>query len=269
MKIFSSIVLGFILFTSCNGCNSNASVDSSNNSASVSSVETAKPQYQIIAQYPHSNTSFTEGLEYHDSTLIESTGLNEKSKLARVDIKTGKDIIKVDLDKKYFGEGITQLNGKIYQMTYKEEKCFVYDAKTFKKINELSYKGEGWGMTNNGKQIIMSNGSNNLYYRNANTFAEENVIAIFDENGPLGNINELEYVDGFVYANIWYKSYIAKIDPKSGRVVAKYDFTGLMSQYMQGLGDEAVLNGIAYNPATKNFYITGKNWPLLFEIKFN
>lgn len=269
MKIMGLVIIGFVLITSCNGCNSNASVDSSNNSASVSSVETAKPQYQIIAQYPHSITSFTEGLEYHDSTFIESTGLNKKSKLARVDIKTGKDILKVDLDKKYFGEGITQLNGKIYQMTYKEEKCFVYDAKTFKKINELSYKGEGWGMTNNGKQIIMSNGSNNLYYRNATTFAEENVVAIFDENGPLGNINELEYVDGFVYANVWYKNYIAKIDPKSGRVVAKYDFTGLMNQYLQGLGDEAVLNGIAYNPTTKNFYITGKNWPLLFEIKFN
>ncbi|MFY7963476.1 MAG: glutaminyl-peptide cyclotransferase [Chitinophagaceae bacterium] len=268
MKLLGSIILGFVLLTSCNGCNSNASVDSNNNSASTS-VETAKPPFQIVAQYPHSNTSFTEGLEYHDSTFIESTGLNGQSKLARTDIKTGRDILKIDLDKKFFGEGITQLNGKIYQLTYKEEKCFVYDAKTFKKLNELSYKGEGWGMTNNGKQIIMSNGSNNLYYRNANTFIEENVVAIFDENGPLGNINELEYVDGFVYANIWYKSYIAKIDPKSGRVVAKYDFAGLISQYLPGLTDEAVLNGIAYNKSTKNFYITGKNWPLVFEIKFN
>jgi glutamine cyclotransferase len=266
MKILSLLFLSIIAIISCN---SNASVDSSNNSASVSSVETAKPQYQIIAQYPHSNTSFTEGLEYHDSTFIESTGLNERSKLARVDLKTGKDIFKIDLDKKYFGEGITKLKEKIYQMTYKEEKCFVYDAKTFKKLGELSYKGEGWGMTNDGKQIIMSNGSNNLYYRNATTFAIENTIAIFDENGPLGNINELEYVDGFVYANVWYKNYIAKIDPKSGRVVVKYDFTSLISQYLQGIGDEAVLNGIAYNPNTKNFYITGKNWPLLFEIKFN
>ncbi len=264
MKILSLLSLCFIAIISCN---SNASVDSAN--TTTQTTETAKPQFQIIAQYPHSNTSFTEGLEYHDSTFIESTGLNEKSKLARVDIKTGKDILKIDLDKKYFGEGITQLNGKIYQMTYKEEKCFVYDAKTFKKLSELSYKGEGWGMTNDGKQLIMSNGSNNLYYRNTTTFAIENTIAIFDENGPLGNINELEYVDGFVYANLWYKNYIAKIDPKSGRVVAKYDFTNLISQYLQGIRDEAVLNGIAYNPTTKNFYITGKNWPLLFEIKFN
>jgi len=269
MKILSSIILGFVFFASCNGCNSNASLDSTDSSAAVSSAEIAKPQYQIIAQYPHANTSFTEGLEYHDSAFIESTGLYAESKLCRTNIATGKDIQKVDLDKKYFGEGITQLKGKIYQMTYKEEKCFVYDAKTFKKINELSYKSEGWGMTNDGKQLIMSNGSNNLFYRNPNTFAVENTIAIFDENGPLGNINELEYVDGFVYANVWYKNYIAKIDPKSGRVVAKYDFTGLINQYMPGLSDEAVLNGIAYNPTTKNFYITGKNWPLLFEIKFN
>ena len=265
MKLYSSIILAFIFIVSCN---STTAVD--NNNTTAPSTETAKPQFQLIAQYPHSVTSFTEGLEYRDSTFIESTGLYETSKLCRTNIKTGKDILKVDLDKKYFGEGITQLNGKIYQMTYKEEKCFVYDAKTFKKLNELNYKGEGWGMTNDGKQLIMSNGSNNLYYRNANTFAEENVIAIFDEHGtPLGNINELEYVDGFVYANVWFKNYIVKIDPKQGKVVARYDVENLMNQYMPGLGNDDVLNGIAYNPTTKNFYITGKNWPLLFEIKFN
>lgn len=269
MKL-SFILVGFVLFTSCNGCNSSASVDNDSSNTAVSSAEAAKPQFQIIAQYPHNATSFTEGLEYRDSTFIESTGLYGESKLCRTNIATGKDIQKVDLDKKYFGEGITQFNGKIYQMTYKEGKCFVYDAKTFKKLSELSYKGEGWGMTNDGKQLIMSDGSNNLFYRNPNTFAVENTIAIFDDTGkPLDSINELEYVDGFVYADVWFKKYIAKIDPKSGRVVAKYDFTGLMSQYLPGLSDEAVLNGIAYNPTTKNFYITGKNWPLLFEIKFN
>lgn len=270
MKIFSSIILGFVLFTSCIGCNSNASVDNDSSNTSVSSAETAKPQYQIIAQYPHNATSFTEGLEYIDSTLYESTGLNAQSKLARVDLKSGKDILKIDIDKKYFGEGITLLNNKIYQLTYQTEKAFLYDAKTFKKLNEFSYKGEGWGMTNDGKQLIMSNGSNNLIYRNAATFAEENTIAIFNENGsPLGSINELEYVDGFIYANIWQTDYIVKIDIAKRKVISRYDFSSLRNQYLAGDGNAEVLNGIAYNPTTKNFYITGKNWPLLFEVKFN
>ena len=269
MKIFSSIILGFVLFASCNGCNNTASVDTGQSSSEIS-TEAVKPQYQIIAQYPHNASSFTEGLEYKDSTLYESTGLNAHSKLARVDLKTGKDILKIDIDKKYFGEGITLLDNKIYQLTYQTEKAFLYDAKTFKKLNEFSYKGEGWGMTNDGKQLIMSNGSNNLIYRNAVTFAEENTIAIFNENGsPLGNINELEYVDGFIYANIWQSDYIVKIDLEKRKVVARYDFSNLRNQYLAGDTNAEVLNGIAYNPKTKNFYITGKNWPLLFEIKFN
>ncbi|MBS4043323.1 MAG: glutaminyl-peptide cyclotransferase [Chitinophagaceae bacterium] len=261
MTKISSIILSFIVMISCNS-----------NSASESlSTPTPSQQksFQIVNQYPHNVTSFTEGLEYRDSCLYESTGLNGTSKLSKIDINTGKDLLTINLDKKYFGEGITIINNKIFQLTYQEEKCFVYDLKTFKKLQEFSYKGEGWGMTNDGKQIINSNGSNNLYYRNANSFAEENIIAIFDENGPLANINELEYVDGFIYANVWYKNYIVKIDPKQGKVVAKYDFTGIINQYMPNLHQDAVINGIAYNSTKATFYITGKNWPLLFEVKMN
>jgi len=266
MKIFSSILLVFFVIVSCN---SNA-VETNNNSTSSENIEAAKPQFQLIAQYPHNATSFTEGLEYRDSTLYESTGLNAQSKLARVDLKTGKDILKIDIDNKYFGEGITMLNGKIYQLTYQTEKAFLYDAITFKKLKEFSYKGEGWGMTNNGKQLIMSNGSNNLIYRNATTFAEENTVAIFDENGkPLDSINELEFVDGYVYANIWQTDYIVKIDVAKGKVVARYNFNNLKLQYQSSVPNIDVLNGIAYNASTKNFYITGKNWNLLFEIKLN
>lgn len=261
MKNKSLLVLLFIVIISCN-----------NNTASENNITNNPIQQtniQIINQYPHNVNSFTEGLEYRDSVLYESTGLNGTSKLAKINLQTGKDITQTNLDKKYFGEGITILNNKIYQLTYKEEKCFVYDAKTLKKISEFSYKGEGWGMTNDGKQIINSNGSNNLYFRNINNFNEDNIISIFDENGPLGNINELEYVDGFIYANVWYKNYIAKIDPKQGKVVAKYDFSNIINQYLPGLHVDAVLNGIAYNATNKTFYITGKNWPLLFEVKLN
>ena len=245
-------------------CNSNNASESINNATPVQ-----QQNFQIINQYPHNEASFTEGLEYRDSSLYESTGLNGTSKLSKIDLNTGKDLLTINLDKKYFGEGITIINSKIFQLTYKEEKCFVYDVKSFKKLQEFSYSGEGWGMTNDGKQIINSNGSNNLYYRNATTFAEENIIAIFDENGPLANINELEYVDGFIYANVWYKNYIVKIDPKQGRVINKYDFTGVINQYMPNLHPDAVINGIAYNKQKGTFYITGKNWPLLFEVKMN
>ncbi len=260
MKFLSTITICFLTIISCN---------SNSASESVSSPATQQQSFQIINQYPHNDESFTEGLEYKDSSLYESTGLNGTSKLSKIDINTGKDLQTTNLDKQYFGEGITIINNKIFQLTYKEEKCFVYDVNTFKKLQEFSYKGEGWGMTNDGKQIINSNGSNNLYYRNANTFAEENIISIFDENGPLANINELEYVDGFIYANVWYKNYIVKIDPKQGKVVAKYDFSGLMNQYMPNLHQDAVINGIAYNKQKGAFYITGKNWPLLFEVKMN
>ncbi len=262
MKILSLISFCFLATISCN--NSSVETNDSNTSTPTTEAE-AKPQFQVIAQYPHNTTSFTEGLEYVDSTMYESTGLNGQSKLAKVDLKTGKDLQKIDIDKKYFGEGITIINNKLFMVTYQTEKGFVFDAKTLKKLSEFTYKGEGWGMTNDGKQIIMSNGTNNLSYRNATTFAEETVKSIFDENGPLGNINELEYVDGFIYANIWQTNYIVKIDPKQGKVVAKYDLTSIANQ----CPNADVLNGIAYNKKAKTFYITGKNYPLLFEIKLN
>lgn len=265
MKFLTILFVSFAI-TACN--NSNAvEIADANNPTNV--VVEAKPQFQVVAQYPHNNTSFTEGLEYNDGTMYESTGLNGQSKLAKVHLKTGKDFQKIDIDKQYFGEGITVVNGKLFMVTYQTEKGFVFDAKTLKKLSEFGYKGEGWGMTNDGKQIIMSNGTNNLSYRNATTFAEENVKAIFDENGPVANINELEYVDGFIYANVWLTNYIIKIDPAKGKVIAKYDLTSLINQYLPNLDRDNVLNGIAYNKISKTFYITGKNWPTLFEMKLN
>jgi glutamine cyclotransferase len=266
MKIFYFVSILFFAITSCN--NSNA-VETNDSSTSTQNTSAIKPQFEVIKQYPHNTSSFTEGLEYIDSIMYESTGQFGQSKLAKVDLKTGQDLLKIDIDKKYFGEGITTINNKLFMVTYQTEKGFVFHAKTFKKLSEFSYKGEGWGMTNDGKQIIMSNGTNNLSYRNATTFAEETVKAIFDENGPVGNINELEYVDGCIYANIWQTNYIVKIDPKQGKVIAKYDLTSIVNQYITNSPNADVLNGIAYNKKSKTFYITGKNWPLLFEIKFN
>lgn len=240
--------------------------------------EPAVLSYNIVNVYPHNTGSYTEGLEWHNGFLYESTGDTKKlgvSKLARIDLPTGNDLQQIQLGKAYFGEGMTVLNGKIYQLTYQEGKCFVYDFNTFKKIKEFTYSGEGWGMTNDGKYLIMDNGSNQLYYRDPETFQVVKSVGVFDNNGPVAGINELEYVDGFIYANIWLTNYIVKIDPASGNVIGKADFSYVLNKYAPGaIPDESqstdeVFNGIAYDPVGKRFFVTGKHWPKLFEVKFN
>ena len=254
------------------GCKNKTEADQT---APPENIVPALLNYNITNIYPHNTGSYTEGLEWHDSTLYESTGNYGQSKLARISLQTGKDIKKTDLAKEYYGEGITVLNGKIYQLTYMEGKCFVYDFKTFKKIGEFTYKGEGWGMTNDGKYLIMNNSTNNLYFRNPETFEIVKVVPVFDNNGPLDSINELEFVNGFIYSNVFTKNDIVKIDPVTGRVVARADFSYVLNKYAPGaISDEeqnrnSVLNGIAYDSVGKRFFITGKNWPKLFEVKFN
>ena len=260
------ILFFFLIVFALTACDNTNSEQTLNNGITPPAVL----NYTVVNVYPHDPSSFTEGLEWHDSSLYESTGLDGKSKLARIDLKTGKDLLRIDLAKDIFGEGITVLNGKLYQLTYQTGKCFVYDFKTFKKISEFTYEGEGWGMTNDGKHLIMNNGNNNLYYRDPETFKIVNTVGVIDNNGPLAKINELEYVDGFIYSNIWTTNYIVKIDPNSGHVIAKADLTNLINQYLpQTIEEGSVLNGIAYDSLGKRFFITGKNWPKLFEVKFN
>lgn len=227
--------------------------------------------YTVVNVFPHDTAAFTEGFEFHDGVLYESTGQYGFSWLSKNELTTGKEISKAKLANQFFGEGITILNGKIYQLTYKENKCFVYDSATFKKLNEFTYEGEGWGMTNDGKHLIMDNGSNNLYFRDPETFKIVETVGVVDNNGGVSMINELEYVDGAIYSNIYLKDYILKIDPKSGHVLAKADLGGLKEKSLQGaFYDKAdVLNGIAYDKAGKRFFITGKNWAKIFEVKFN
>jgi glutamine cyclotransferase len=173
----------------------------------------------------------------------------------------------VQLDQKYFGEGITVLHDTLYQLTYRENIVFIYDVKTFKKLKELPFKGEGWGMTNDGKNLIVSNGSSSLYYYEPGTFNLLKVVNVTENGSAVPNINELEYVDGFVYANQWQYPYIVKIDPASGNVVSKLDLSSLVDSVHKDPHAE-VLNGIAYNHATKKFYVTGKNWPDIYQIQF-
>jgi glutamine cyclotransferase len=259
--------LSVVFLAACGGDSGSQSTET----VTVPSNEPPALSYTVTNIYPHDATSFTEGLEWYNNNLYESTGLNNKSKLAKVDLKTGKDLQKVTFPE--FGEGITILNGKLYQLTYTEKKCFVYDVNTFKKIKEFTYDGEGWGMTNNGKQLIMNNGGHSLYFRNPETFVIEKTIEVTDNNGPVKMINELEWVNGDLYSNIWQTNYIIKINPESGKVLAKADLTSFINQYVpdmveKGEKEGAYLNGIAYDSTAKRFFITGKLWPKLFEVKF-
>ena len=268
MKANIFLVVFITTLVACTSCNENGKDKPAINN------EPKQLTYNITAVYPHDATSYTEGLEWHDGFLYEGTGDAEytgKSKLAKVDLKTGKDVQKINLAKEYFGEGITMLNGKIYQATYQQQKCFVYDAKSFAKLKEFTYEGEGWGLTNDGKQIIMSNGGSNLYFRDSETFAITKTVAVTNNYGPLSAINELEYVEGFVYANVWTTNKIVQIDLATGKVIAEANFDDLFIKYAPEFKDAKmdVLNGIAYDSVGKRFFITGKYFPALFEVTFN
>lgn len=263
MKKQYGFLLSLLIF-SIIGCNSS---DTNNTNTPQNSVPISAPS--IVSTLPHDTSYFTEGLEFYDSSLLESTGQYGPSKLLQLDPKTGKVLKEVKLGDKFFGEGITVLHDTLYQLTYREKVVFVYDVKTFKKIKELPFDGaEGWGMTNDGKNIIVSTGSSNLYYYEPGTFKLLKTVAVSENGTPVPNVNELEYVDGYVYANQWQYDYIVKIDPSNGNVVAKYDLGGLHDSVTRLDPNSEVLNGIAYNKTTKKFYVTGKNWPQMFEIQF-
>ena len=225
--------------------------------------------YTIGAQYPHDTLAFTQGLEFYKGELYEGTGENGESQLRKVDLKTGKVLQKVDLDKKYFGEGITFFGDKIYQLTWESHVVFQYDL-DFKLLKTFPIPTEGWGLTHDDKDLIVSDGSSKLYFRDPNTLDTVRTINVSDNNGLVNNLNELEYIKGFIYANIWQTDYIVKIDPATGKVVGKADFTDLLKHHGLTVYDlNDVLNGIAYDSVTGKTYITGKRWPAIFEVTFN
>jgi glutamine cyclotransferase len=231
--------------------------------------------FQIVNQYPHDVNSFTEGFLFHDHKLFESTGAPENSPQARslfgiVDLKTGKIDVKAEIDKTiYFGEGIVFLAGKVFQLTYKNRKAFIYDAKTFKNTGTFDYTNmEGWGLTTDGKSLIMSDGTSYLTYINPTTYQVEKTLGIEENAYPLIHINELEYIKGFIYANVWMTNTIVKIDPNTGDVVAKMDLTDLSQQSKIQNPNALEMNGIAYDSISDKVLVTGKFWPTIYEIQF-
>lgn len=219
----------------------------------------------IVSSFPHNPTSFTQGLEFDEGILYEGTGQKGQSLVAKVDIKTGEQLKKIGIDATYFGEGITVFGDKLYQLTWQEQKCFVYDKNTLQLEKNIPYAGEGWGLCNDGTSLIMSDGSERITFRNPKTFEIERTIEVYTHQGAVTNLNELEYADDLIYANVWMTNKIAVIDPRNGKVLAEIDASALVKD---GRGNGDVLNGIAYNDKTNKWYMTGKNWIKLFEVTF-
>lgn len=230
--------------------------------------------FEVQKTFPHDTSSFTEGLEYHDGVLYESDGGRASqeegpSSLRKVDISTGKLLKKLDTDPVIFSEGITVIGNKIVQLTYTEKIGFVYDKDTFKILSKFSYTvgREGWGLCNDGKQIYNSDGTNRIFFLDLNDYHQIGYVDVYDDKGPVNNLNELEYIDGMLFANIWQSDDIVVIDPKTGAVVKRINLTTLYPKAQRDADGADVLNGIAWDAAGKRLFVTGKKWPHLYQIK--
>jgi glutamine cyclotransferase len=244
----------------------------STNRTSVVFLQAEQPErlsYRIINTYPHDIHAYTQGLVYENGFLYEGTGQYNESSLRKVSIKTGEPLRIVNLPGEIFGEGITIFGNRIFQLTYKSQVGFVYDKETFERLQKVYYENkEGWGLTNNGTNLIMSDGSNLIYYMDPEYFTETGRLEVYDDNGPVERLNELEYINGMIYANIYGSDEIVVINPQSGSVTAKIDFKGILPEKDRHSRID-VFNGIAYNPDNQTIFVTGKYWPKLFEVKLS
>ncbi|MEM9687415.1 MAG: glutaminyl-peptide cyclotransferase [Bacteroidota bacterium] len=233
----------------------------------LSPVAPRRYTYKIINEYPHDMDAYTQGLEFYNDTLYESTGRKGKSELRKIAYKTGEVVARTQLDDTYFGEGLTIMNDKIYVLTWQSGKGFVYDLKTLNLLSSFAYgeSKEGWGLCNDGKKLFKSDGTEKIWIVNPETLAEEANIQMVTHTSVFSKANELEYVNGKIYANTYLKDGVMIINPETGIIEGVIDFRGLKAKVTQH-EDLDVLNGIAYNPKTKTFFITGKNWDMLFEV---
>lgn len=270
-------LLGILLLTNtlCGvGCEGGAPATANGGAAAANKSPGANPAaeqvtvhgYEVVNAFPHDPSAFTQGLIFHEGALIESTGIEGRSTLRRVELQTGKVIQKIDVPPFFFAEGLTLFGGKLYQLTWKGEKGFVYDPRTFEKTGEFTYRGEGWGLTRDAESLILSDGTAQLRFLDPNTYEVRRTIQVKDRGRPVEELNELEYVKGEIYANVWHENRVARIDPQTGRVRGWIELSGLLRPG-EANDPEAVLNGIAYDEAGDRLFVTGKLWPKLFEVR--
>jgi len=268
--IFAALILAF------NQCNT-VENQGERTTEDVTSTAVPKPAiipYTVINAYPHDTSAFSQGLEFYKGELLESTGLYGKSTLRKVDVTTGKIIKNLPLDEKYFGEGITILNDTLYQLTWQEHEILVYKPETFQLIKKMKWNYDGWGITNDGKSLYMTDGSDKIYVVRPYDLKLQKIISVSDNLGPLNNLNELEFINGSIYANRLEYDYIVRINPTNGIVNGTINLKDVLQQYskidltyIKTNPNGAVLNGIAWNPSTKKMFITGKLWPILIELQ--
>lgn len=263
-----------VLLVACEGKKESKAPSQAPASSEPAVIPVKQLHYTIVNRFPHDEKAFTEGFLFHEGQLYESTGSPDnlpqtQSLIGIVDLKTGQLNKKVELDRAvYFGEGISILNNKIYQLTYKNKQGFIYDVKSFKKLGQFTYENEeGWGMTTDGASLIMSDGTSKLTYLDPFTMKPLKSLTITDNGAEVGHLNELEFVKGFIYANVWLTNYLMKIDPQNGRVVAKLDLSGLMNEVKVTHPGASEMNGIAFHATNNHLYVTGKMWPTIYELE--
>jgi len=234
--------------------------------ATASARATPKYTFAIVRVFPHDTSAYTQGLAYRDGFLYGGTGRNGQSSLRKVRLETGEVTQRLDLASEYFGEGITLVKDKVVQITWKSGVGFVYDLNNFQLLRKFSYSGEGWGLTANGHQLFMSDGTSEIRVFDAETLRQIRRFKVHDGPTPVDQLNELEFVEGQIFANVWHTNLVARISPQTGKVVGWIDLNGILSPVYR-LEPEAVLNGIAYDPLHKRLFVTGKLWPSIFEIR--
>lgn len=257
-------------------CNNNDGSSSGNEEKAADKVHAPSPvSYSVLNVFPHDTLAFTQGLIFFNNRIYEGTGQKGASSLRVVDVSTGKVEKKIDLDPDLFGEGITIMGDTLYQLTWENHLVLVYDVKNLKLIRRIYWNREGWGITHDNENLIISDGTDKLYFVHPGDFRLLKTVSVYNHLGPVNNLNELEYINGFVYANQWETNYILKIDPASGMVLGVLDFTNALKKFANINYDRktstegAVLNGIAWDSATHRLFVTGKLWPKLLEVKMD
>jgi glutamine cyclotransferase len=264
----ASVPLRVLTLLSLTGCGQSQPTSTPASPLTNSAALPATPMYsyEIVHVFPHDPSAFTQGLVFLDGALLESTGLNGQSSLRKVELETGKVLKQVDVPAQYFAEGMTVLSHEVFQLTWRDGKGFVYDLETFRLKKEFSYSGEGWGLTTDGQSLILSDGTPGIRFLDPSTFGVKRAINVSDHGRPVGHLNELEYVKGEIFANVWTTDFVVRIDPATGAILGVINFAGLLApEDFKGQTD--VLNGIAYDAKQDRLFVTGKRWPKLFEVR--